>query len=168
MQRWLVVLCVVLAGCGAAAPAVLTGPVDRAAIERELPAWRDELARAEVDEAAAQALAEVPPGAEVDVFLGTWCGDSRRLVSRLFRALERVPEGARPFAIRFVAVDRQKHDPEGLAEGRDIRFVPTIIVTREGAEVGRIVESAPGGVEVDLGRLLRGEAHGTLTLRADL
>ena len=157
-----------LTGCGAPAALLLTGPVDRAGIERELPAWREELARAEIDEVAAAALAEVPPGAQVDVFLGTWCGDSRRVVSRLFRALERVPEAGRPFAIRFVAVDRQKRDPEGLAEGRDLRFVPTIIVTREGAEVGRIVESAPNGVEVDLGRLLRGEAIGTLTLRTDL
>lgn len=168
MRRWLPLAVFLFAGCGASGPPILTGAVDRAGIERELPAWRQELALAEVDEAAAAALAEVPPGAQVDVFLGTWCGDSRRVVSRLFRALERVPEAARPFAIRFVAVDRQKRDPEGLAEGRDLRFVPTIIVTRDGAEVGRIVESAPNGVEVDLGRLLRGEAAGTLSLRTDL
>lgn len=161
-------LTVLLVGCGAASPTVLTGAVDRARVEAELPNWRQELARAEIDEAAARALADVPPGAEVDVFLGTWCGDSRRVVSRLWRALELVPEESRPFAIRFVAVDRAKHDPEGLAEGRDIRFVPTIIVSRDGAEVGRIVESAPSGVEVDLGRLLRGEATGVLTLRTDL
>jgi thiol-disulfide isomerase/thioredoxin len=158
-----------LAGCGASPRiVVLTGPIDRARIEAEVPNWRDELAHAEIDGAAARALAEVPPGAEVDVFLGTWCGDSRRVVSRLFRALEEVPEERRPFAIRFIAVDREKRDPDGLSDGRDIRFVPTIIVTREGTEIGRIVESAPSGVEVDLGRLLRGEATGTLTLRTDL
>jgi hypothetical protein len=112
-----------------------------------------------------RALADVPPGAEVDVFLGTWCGDSRRVVSRLFVALERIDP---PFSIRFIAVDRDKRDPEGRSEGRDIRYVPTIIVRRDGLEVGRIVESAPHGVEVDLLMLLRGEAEGTLSLRTDL
>lgn len=161
-------LAALLVGCGAASPTVLTGAVDRARIEAELPTWREELARTEIDEDAARALADVPPGAEVDVFLGTWCGDSRRVVSRLWRALELVPEENRPFTIRFIAVDRAKRDPEGLSDGHDIRFVPTIIVRRDGAEVGRIVESAPSGVEVDLGRLLRGEATGVLTLRDDL
>lgn len=145
---------------------MLTGTVTRTEIETTLPNWQDEIARASVDEDAARALAEVPPGAEVDVFLGTWCGDSRRVVSRLFVALERVP--APPFTLRFIAVDRSKNDPEGLSAGRDIRFVPTIIVRRDGREVGRIVESAPHGVEADLLALLRGEAEGILTLRDDL
>lgn len=147
---------------------VLTGPIDRTRIEDELPNWRDEIAHAAIDVDAARALGTVPPGAEVEVFLGTWCGDSRRVISQLFVALEEVPEDARPFSIRYVAVDRDKRDPEGLSDGRDIRYVPTIIVTRDGAEVGRIVESAPHGVETDLGALLRGEATGTLTLRGDL
>lgn len=165
--RWSLLM-VLLSACGAASPAVITGPIDRARIEHELPNWRDEIARVEPDIAASQALGEVPPGATVDVFLGTWCGDSRRVVSRLFRALEWVPEESRPFTIHFIAVDHDKRDPEGRAEGRDIRFVPTIIVVRDGHEVGRIVESAPHGVEVDLLHLLRGEASGVISLRTDL
>jgi hypothetical protein len=156
-------LAALAAGCGGAP--MLTGPVTRTDIETALPSWQDEIARASVDEDAVRALADVPPGAEVDVFLGTWCGDSRRVVSRLFVALERIDP---PFSIRFIAVDRDKRDPEGRSEGRDIRYVPTIIVRRDGLEVGRIVESAPHGVEVDLLMLLRGEAEGTLSLRTDL
>ena len=145
---------------------MLTGPVTRTEIETSLPAWHDEIAAASVDTEAARALADVPPGAEVVVFLGTWCGDSRRVISRLFVALEEVP--APPFSLELIAVDRSKRDPDGRADGRDIRFVPTIIVMRDGAEVGRIVESAPHGVESDLLALLRGEASGTISLRTDL
>lgn len=145
---------------------MLTGPVTRTEIETSLPAWRDEIAAASVDVEAARALRDVPPGAEVHVFLGTWCGDSRRVISRLFVALEEVPEP--PFALELIAVDRSKRDPDGRADGRDIRFVPTLIVMRDGVEVGRIVESAPHGVETDLGALLRGEASGVITSRTDL
>ena len=38
----------------------------------------------------------------------------------------------------------------------------------DGVEVGRIVESAPHGVEVDLLALLNGTATGVLSLRTDL
>jgi hypothetical protein len=161
------ILAATIAGCATAAGGpMLTGTVTRGEIETSLPAWRDEIAAASVDAEAARALREVPPGAEVEVFLGTWCGDSRRVISRLFVALEEVPDP--PFELELIAVDRSKRDPEGRVEGRDIRFVPTIIVTRDGVEVGRIVESAPHGVEVDLLALLRGERTGTLTLRTDL
>jgi len=157
-----------LSACGSQSTSMdmLTGVVTRDEIETREPAWRDELAAASIDDASARALNEVPPGAEVVVFLGTWCGDSRRVLSRLLVALERAPTA--PFSVRMVAVDRSKHDPDGLTDGQDIRYVPTIIVRRDGAEVGRIVESAPHGVEVDLLALLRGEASGVLSLRTDL
>lgn len=144
----------------------MTGVVTRDEIEAAEPAWRQELAAASVDEDAARALNDVPAGAEVVVFLGTWCGDSRRVVSRLWVALERAPNA--PFTVRMIAVDRSKRDPGGLSDGQDLRYVPTIIVRRAGREVGRIVESAPHGVEVDLLSLLRGEASGTISLRGDL
>lgn len=151
-------------GCGAGA---LVGLTSREAIERDSDRWREEIATASVDEEVARSLGDVPPGAEVDVFLGTWCGDSRRVVSRLFVALE-VAGTPLPFSIRFVGVDRSKVAPGGLTDGVGLRFVPTIVVRRGGAEVGRIVESAPRGVETELRALLTGERTGTISLRTDL
>lgn len=145
---------------------VVVGVTDRGAIEAAVPAWAASAASADVEEETARALSSVPPGAEVDVFLGTWCGDSRREVGRLFRALELVQEPY-PFTIRFVGVDRAKVAP-GLSEGAGLRYVPTIIVRRDGAEVGRIVESAPRGIERELLDLLTGATHGTITARTDL
>ena len=150
---------------GGEQPGVVVGITDRAAIEAAVPAWAEAAAGADIEEATARALAEVPPGAEVDVFLGTWCGDSRREVGRLFRALELVPE-PRPFTIRFVGVDRAKVAP-GLSEGAGLRFVPTIIVRRDGVEVGRIVESAPRAIERELLDLLSGTSRGVISSRPD-
>lgn len=151
---------------GAERPGVVVGLTDRAAIEAAVPAWAEAAADADVEDSTARALAGVPPGAEVDVFLGTWCGDSRREVARLFRALELVPE-PRPFTIRFVGVERDKVAP-GLSEGADLRYVPTIIVRRDGVEVGRIVERAPRPIERELLDLLRGASRGVISSRPDL
>ncbi len=166
-RRLTSVFAVLLSGC--VAWSGMLGLVSRTSIETELGNWRDEIehSRALVDEDVARSLREVAPGAEVDVFLGTWCSDSRRLVSRLFVALEVAGEPL-PFSIRFVGVDRQRHALEGLTDGVDLRYVPTIIVRRDGAEVGRIVESASRGVEAELRALLTGERTGTISLREDL
>jgi hypothetical protein len=149
-----------------AASADLVGVTTRAEIEARVPAWRDAAAAADIEEETARELASVPPGAEIDVFLGTWCGDSRREISRLFRALEQVPEPW-PFTIRWIAVDRAKSAP-GYTEGADLRFVPTLIVRRGGAEIGRLVETTPRAIERELVDLLRGASSGVISARDDL
>lgn len=177
-RRVLLVVAALLAGCGAtprstatstpaasvSRPTDVVGVTNREAIEAAVPAWRDAVAAARPAEGTSRALASVPPGAEVDVFLGTWCGDSRREVSRLFLALEIAAQVAPlPFSVRFIGVDRSKVAP-GLSEGVDLRFVPTIIVRRDGVEVGRMVETATQGVEQDLLDLLTGTRTGFLSL----
>jgi hypothetical protein len=174
-------LAIVLAGCAATtttAPASTTpidthhgpmgeivGPTSQEEIEAELPAWRTAREASTIDSDAAARLASVPAGATVTVFLGTWCGDSRREVSRLFVAL--AAAGELPFAIAFIGVDRSKQAP-GYTESADLRYVPTIVVARDGVEVGRIIESAPLGVERALLELLDGTRSGVISGRTDL
>ena len=132
---------------------VLLGPLERSALERRLPDWSRMRAEARPDPDDARALATVPPGAEVVVYLGTWCGDSRREVSRLWSALDAA--GPVPFAIRWIGVDRSKTEPAGMLRGVGLERVPTFVVRRSGREVGRVVESAPAGIEHELLALLR-------------
>lgn len=146
---------------------VLTGEVTREQIEESVPDWVAEEVSAQPDPAAAQALAAVPPGAEVTVYLGTWCGDSKRELPRLWRALDGTG-GAAPIAFRYVAVARDKKEPASLTAGADLRYVPTFVVERDGREVGRIVEESPHGVERDLLALLDGSARGVVSARDDL
>jgi thiol-disulfide isomerase/thioredoxin len=146
---------------------VLTGPVTQEHMEAAAPDWVYAKAESRVDDAAVQGLAQVEPGAEVTVFLGTWCDDSRREVPRLWNVLELAGKSV-PFQVRYIAVDRDKKDPEGQAEKSGIRYVPTFIVVRGGREVGRIVESSPNGVESDLLALLTGKAQGVISTRKDL
>ncbi|HYU35927.1 MAG TPA: thioredoxin family protein [Thermoanaerobaculia bacterium] len=143
----------------------LVGTVTREQIESTQPDWKQAEDAAAPDLGAARSLATVRPGAEVTVFLGTWCGDSRREVPRLWRALDAATAagGSPPFQVHYIGVDRQKKEPAAPIANYEIEFVPTIIVSRQGREVGRIVEQSPNGVERDLLALLSGKARGVLS-----
>lgn len=141
---------------------VLVGTVTREQIEAAQPDWVQSEVAASPDPEAAHALAAIEPGAEVTVFLGTWCGDSAREVPRLWRALDEAGASV-PFQIHYVGVDRQKKEPAAPIANFEIEFVPTLIVLRQGREVGRIVEEAPHGVERDLLALLSGKSQGVLS-----
>ncbi len=146
---------------------VRVGKVTREQVEEAAPEWTLAEAKAAPDATAARALGKVSPGATITIYLGTWCGDSRREVSRLWRALDEMG-GDFPAAVELIGVDEAKKEPADLLAGADVRYVPTIIVRRGGKEVGRIVESSPKGIETDLLDLLEGRASGVLSLRTDL
>lgn len=145
---------------------MLVGAVTREEVEAHSPEWVQAEVEAQPDAGLAQALASVEPGAEVTVFLGTWCGDSRRELSRFWKALDQTG-GTVPFQVRYVGVDREKKEPAGVKED-GVLYLPTFIVRRGGHEVGRIVETSPHSVEQDLLALLTGKAQGVLATREDL
>jgi hypothetical protein len=151
-------------------PQVLLGPVTREQVEAAVPAWVQAEVEAKPDLAAARALAAVAPGAEVTVLLGTWCSDSRREISRLWKALDAIgaaagggASGGLPFTLSYIGVDEAKREPAAAVAAAGLKYVPTLIVSRDGREVGRIVEDSPHGVEIDLLALLGGKATGVLS-----
>lgn len=146
---------------------VPVGPVTREAVEEASAAWVEAEVEAKPDAEAAHALAGVEPGAEVEVFLGTWCGDSRREVPRLWKAIDEAG-GSVPFQIHYIGVDHDKKEPAGALADNDVHYLPTFIVRRGGHEVGRIVETSPNGIEHDLLALLTGQAKGVLATREDV
>ena len=87
--------------------AALVGPATREQIEGAAPEWVEAEVGSKPDAEAAKALAAVEPGAEVTIFLGTWCGDSRREVPRFWHGLDEAG-GAVPFKVTYVAVDRRR------------------------------------------------------------
>ncbi len=147
--------------------APILGSATQAEILAKNPAWVDDLVRAEPDRAQAQRLADPAAEMEVVVFFGSWCSDSRRELTRLWRAVE-MAGGDFGFPIRYVGVDRTKTEPGDLLEGVELLYVPTLIVFKNGRELGRIIESAPSGIEKDLAALLAGETSGWLSGRDDL
>lgn len=167
MWRWLLWGTLIsICACAAPTAGTLRGPLSAEALRSVDAKWQAAFASAEPDPAASRELASVAPGAEITVVLGTWCGDSRREVSRFVRALELA--GNVPLGVSYIGVDRKKEAPGFDAKAMGVRFVPTFIVKRDGSEVGRVVESSPEGIERDVLALLRGHKHGVVTGRTDL
>jgi hypothetical protein len=155
----------------AAEPEPLVGTVTRAEMEAHRPDWVAAQVEARPDAAAGAALATVKPGGELTVYLGTWCSDSKRELARLWRAWDDAgvfAEDELPFAVEYLALDRDKREPSGRAAAAGVDYVPTFVVSRGGEEVGRVVEIAVEGIERDLLALLSGAASGVISARDDL
>jgi tetratricopeptide (TPR) repeat protein len=93
----------------------------------------------------------------VTVFLGTWCGDSRREVPRFVKVLDAV--GFPPEAITFIAISAEdsvyKQSAAREERGRHIYRAPTFILSKKGREVNRIVETPAVSLERDLLAILQ-------------
>lgn len=92
----------------------------------------------------------------VTIFLGTWCPDSHREVPRLMKVLEQA--GFSSDKIELIAVNTgdgvHKQSPTGEDKGKYIFKVPTFIISKNGKEVNRIVESPVESLERDLASIL--------------
>ncbi len=127
------------------------GEIDPARLDEVLPAW-EEAARAwKPAPDVVRALREAGP-ATIEVFFGAWCGDSAEHVPPLLAALRAA--GNPRLRILLLALDREKHEPGGRARARGIERVPTVIVLRDGREVGRIVETPRTTMDRDVAGLL--------------
>jgi len=95
-------------------------------------------------------------GVEIKVILGTWCSDSRREISRLFKILNSIqyPEDK----ISMLAVDKNqfRNERDSIEEINDLNIirVPTIILLRGDKEMGRIIEYPVQSLEKDMNLIL--------------
>ena len=87
------------------------------------------------------------------VFLGTWCSDSHNIIPKFFALTDAasLPENK----ITLIGVDRKKKTIGYLTEALNVKNVPTIIVMKNGKEVGRVVEYGKYGMfDKELGEII--------------
>lgn len=72
------------------------------------------------------------------LFGGTWCEDTQFILPKFFKLQEKA--GIPDNKITFFGVNREKQTLGNLASAMNITNVPTIIVMKNGKEVGRVVE----------------------------
>ncbi|KAB7528091.1 thiol reductase thioredoxin [Flagellimonas olearia] len=92
----------------------------------------------------------------ITLFLGTWCGDSKRETPRFVKILE-----AAEFPmdqLQIIALDRRKghykKSPTGEEKGLNIIKVPTMVFYKNGKEVNRIVERPIENLEEDIAQIV--------------
>lgn len=114
-----------------------------------------------IDSTAARQLRPLVTGKQWLIFMATWCGDSRREVPRLFKLLDHL--GVDPSQVQLVNVDNRdsvyKQSPGHEERGWKIHRVPTLVITENGKEKGRVVESPLQTWEKDLAAILEGAPY---------
>ncbi len=116
----------------------------------DFPSWKAGFDAYKPDSSAVEKLKPLvaQPGVSVLVFLGTWCGDSRREVPAFLKVSGAA--GLKPSAIALYGVDVAKKMEGGLIEQYQIKRVPTFVFLKDGKEAGRITEYVKTNMENDM------------------
>jgi len=92
----------------------------------------------------------------IALFMGTWCGDSRQEVPKLYKVLDAANFPMEELTI--IAVSSQsnmyKQSPEHEETGLNIHRVPTVIFYKNGKEINRIVEHPIETFEADIQNII--------------
>lgn len=86
------------------------------------------------------------------IFRGTWCEDSQLIIPKLFRFFDAA--GFSNDRITLIGVDRNKKSISHITDALNVINLPTLIVMKEGKELGRVVEYGQYGmVEKELAEI---------------
>jgi hypothetical protein len=135
-----------------------TGEMSEQQLWETVPVWRALMENYQPPAAAVSALKANTSDAQVIVALGTWCSDSRNYVPKLIKALKAA--GNDHLKVKMIGIDSRFHTPLPTIQQRKLINVPTVIVERNGREIGRIVETpAVDTMEEDLAAILTGKPN---------
>ena len=95
---------------------------------------------------------------EVEIYLGTWCGDSKRWVPQFVKLWKELglDEEKLQFTALYDGEEKYKQGPNGEEKRKLIHRVPTFIFKKDDIEYARIVEYPVNDLETDLAQLALG------------
>lgn len=114
-----------------------------------------------VDSFTCQFIRPLLADKHLSIFMGTWCGDSKREVPRLLKMQDCCGFPASQLTLIMVNnhASMYKQSPGHEEAGRNILRVPTLIVESNGKEVGRLIEYPVVSLEKDLLAILRQDGY---------
>ena len=116
------------------------GALDRDQLWSHVPNWQRRWDLHEPEDSAVHDLAGYDgKPVEVTIAFGTWCGDSRGQVPALLKAIDQAQNPR--LQVRLLAIGRGFTTPAEVIHQHRLTNVPTVVVTREGDEIGRSVET---------------------------
>ncbi len=131
----------------------------------QMPAYKtwydDSYNKYAVDAASAQQLKPLLKNKHIEVFLGSWCGDSRREVPHMIKILREAGMDTARLSLVFVdnSSNHYKQSPQHEESGKNIHHVPSFIVYDGAREMGRIIESPVTSLEKDLLAILQQQPY---------
>lgn len=89
------------------------------------------------------------------VFAGSWCGDTKSELHKIISVIKAL--GVDLINLPIFGLDRDKYEPSFTAKRMNIQKVPTLIITYQNEEIGRIIEFPEKGStwELDILRIFR-------------
>jgi tetratricopeptide (TPR) repeat protein len=110
---------------------------------------------------AAEQLKPLLQNKRMEVFLGSWCGDSKREVPHMIKILQKAGiDTARLSSFLLITAPAHTNKVRSTRkEGKNIHHVPTFIVYDDTKEIGRIVESPVISLEKDLLAILQQQPY---------
>lgn len=142
---------------------ILIGKVNQAALmDYSNAAWLNASKEYEPNLEVIEQLKEPLQDYRMEVFFGTWCGDSKRHVPELLAIAKAANYNLQ--RIELIAVGNEgslyKKSPDGEEEGKNITHVPTILFYQDGEEVNRIVENpVNASLEQDILEIVTGKDY---------
>lgn len=131
------------------------GPMSEADLWRTAPIWRSIYDHYTPDANVVAQLRDATP-ARLTIVFATWCGDSKRAVPRLLKALH---EANNPnLSVELFGIGPDFLSPLDYIRGHALTNVPTMLVERGSREIGRVVETpVTNSAEQDVATILAGE-----------
>ena len=133
---------------------ILYGDISKEQLFYDFPDWEKKYKNYEVNHSILASVRNFDSNLiEIDIFLGTWCGDSKREVPKFLKIVDEInllPE----LKIKLFAVDLKKRLKSELAEKNDIQRVATFVFRRDSQEIGRIIEYPKKSLESDIVEIL--------------
>ncbi|NIM58738.1 MAG: hypothetical protein GTO16_07310 [Candidatus Aminicenantes bacterium] len=126
----------------------LLGPLSKEEILENFPDWQEIVASYVPNMEVVAELQSIQYPIEIEIFLGTWCPDTKRNVSAYFQIMDMVDNPL--ITTTYIGIPRDKDSREPYIEGKNITKVPTFIVVINYEEKGRIIENPVKSVEEDL------------------
>lgn len=131
------------------------GPMSEADLWATAPVWKSIHDHYTPDAKVVEQLRVAKP-ARVTIVFATWCGDSKRAVPRLLKALHAANNPL--LQVELYGIGPEFLTPLEYVRDARLTNVPTMIVERGRNELGRVVETpATATVEQDVALLLNGE-----------
>jgi thiol-disulfide isomerase/thioredoxin len=126
---------------------IITGKIEKAMLLNSTYPWFEKnYNEYAVNDDIIKSINEKKDNVSIMVFMGIWCGDSKREMPHFFKIMEK----SNYTNFKVFGLNRKKTSPEGTESKYDIKFVPTFIFFKDGKELGRIVESPQKSLEEDI------------------
>jgi thiol-disulfide isomerase/thioredoxin len=130
----------------------MLGPLTRESLFEMNPEWQAVAAAYQPKPDCVEKLRALGREVKVEIFLGTWCTDSKAHVSAYFKVLDLADTPL--IQTVCTGIPEAKENRSAYYRGREIVRLPTFLVFVDGREIGRIVETPEKSVEEDLVRIL--------------